>query len=225
MDENQRLYFYMARNNNGIFETPVKLSTTINAFYMHGHAFIAPDESYIVFDAIPTQQSTGSMIYVSFKKADSTWDTPIMLNNAINSTGNQYCPYISPDGKYLFYTKQGDIWWVDSKVVANLKPIGINEERRMMPKDFRLFQNYPNPFNPSTIIRFDIKEKGFVRLKVYDILGREIAVLVNKNMQAGEYEIPFSIDLYTKDQLSSGVYFYRIEAGNYIETKKMLILR
>ena len=225
MDDNQRFYFYMARNNNGVFETPVKLSTTINAFYIHGHAFIAPDESYIVFDAIPTQQSTGAMIYVSFKKADSTWDTPIILNNAINSTDNQYCPYISPDGKYMFYTKQADIWWVDSKVVTSLKPTGINEERRITPNNFILYQNYPNPFNPSTKIQIQIKESGCVTLKVYDILGREIAVLVNEKLRAGVYEIPFPIDRYSNNHLSSGVYFYRLETNDFSDTKAMVLIK
>jgi hypothetical protein len=220
-----RGYFYMAKNNNGVFETPVMLSAPLNAFYSHGHACIAPDESYIVFDAIPTQQSTGSRIYVSFRKVDSTWGNPVMLSNTINSTDNQYLPYISPDGKYLFYTKQGDMWWVDSKVVSRLKPIGINKENEIIPKNFELFQNYPNPFNPSTKIRFDISKNSFVTLRVYDILGKEIAILIKEKLNAGEYEIPFSINRYSNSRLTSGVYFYRIEADDFVSIKKMILLK
>ena len=220
-DESTKSYFYMAKNNNGVFDTPVKLSTVINTFYIHGHAFIASDESYLVFDVIPTQQSTGSKIYVSFKKADSTWGTPIILGNSINSTDNQYCPYISPDGKYLFFTRQEDMWWVDSKVVTRLKPtIGIKKEGEIIPEDFQLFQNYPNPFNPKTVIGFQIKDSRFVTLKIFDILGKEIATFVNEKLQPGTYEVPFSAN-----QLPSGVYLYRLNAGDFSEVKKMIILK
>jgi hypothetical protein len=220
-DANYKGYFYMARNNNGVFETPIKLSTTVNTFYNRGHAFIAPDESYIVFDAIPTQQSTGSRIYVSFRKADSTWGNPIMLSNTINSTNNQYLPYISPDGKYLFFTKQSEIWWVDSKVVTRHKPVGIKENGKLLPDDFILFQNFPNPFNPTTNIKFQITKNIFVALKVYDISGKQIATLVNKKLQTGSHEIPF----YANTQLASGIYFYTLTTDNFKSTKKMMLIK
>jgi len=94
-----------------------------------------------------------------------------MLNNTINSTDNQYLPYVSPDGKYLFFTKQGDMWWLDSKVVTRLKPIGIKKENKLIPKNFKLFQNYPNPFNPKTKIRFDVKKTSCIEMKIFDIAG------------------------------------------------------
>ncbi|MCX6163446.1 MAG: T9SS type A sorting domain-containing protein [Ignavibacteriae bacterium] len=221
-DVNFRGKFFMARNINGNFEAPVMLSTTVNAFYTQGHSFIAPDESYIVFDAIPTQQSTGSRIYVSFRKSDSTWGNPIMLSNTINSTDNQYLPYISPDGKYLFFEKQGDIWWVDSKVVTRYKPVGIKENGKLMPDDFILFQNFPNPFNPSTNIKYQIANKlpRQVSLKVYDVLGKEVATLVNEVRQHGSYNVDFDAS-----KLSSGIYFYRLNTGDFSDTKKMILIK
>jgi hypothetical protein len=215
--------FYMAKNINGFFQTPMILSTTLNAFYDQGHFFIAPDESYAVFDVIPTQQSTGSMIYASFKKADSTWGNPIKLSNTINSTNNQHCPYISPDGKYLFFTKGGDLWWVDSKVVTRHKPVGIIKICNTIPEECSLLQNYPNPFNPNTVIRFRIKDSRFVSLKIYNILGQQIATLVNEKLKTGIYEVPFNINLSSGIPLPTGIYFYKLNAGDFSETKKMLI--
>ncbi len=89
-----------------------------------------------------------------------------------------------------------------------------------IPSEYTLAQNYPNPFNPSTNIVFSIKENGFVLLKVYDILGKEVATLVNEQKPAGNYEVEFDAST-----LSSGMYIYKIQSGNFIETKKMLLMK
>ena len=86
--------------------------------------------------------------------------------------------------------------------------------------DYKLYQNYPNPFNPSTRIEYEIPEVSFVTVKVYDVLGNEVATLVNEEKPAGTYEVVFNAS-----ELSSGIYFYKIEARNFIETKKMVLLR
>jgi len=90
------------------------------------------------------------------------------------------------------------------------------------PKSFMLFQNYPNPFNPETIIKFRIPKAGFITLKIYDILGNEIAVLLNKDLAPGEYNIPFSVSRFP---LTNGVYFYSLKAENFYETKKFIVLK
>jgi hypothetical protein len=219
-DLNYKGYFYMARNNNGVFETPVKLSTIVNAFYNQGHAFIARDENYIVFDAIPTQQSNGSKIFVSFKKADSTWGNPIMLSNTINSANSQILPYISPDGKYLFFAKQGNIWWVDSKVVSKHKPVGIIRMEENVPDRIQLGQNYPNPFNPRTVIRCQLPVVSNTLLRVYDVQVREVQTLVNERLQAGTYEVTFDGSM-----LNSGVYFYKLATDGLTVTKRMILIK
>lgn len=86
--------------------------------------------------------------------------------------------------------------------------------------EFRLEQNYPNPFNPKTNIRFRIPDFRFVSLKVYDILGNNVATLMNDYLSAGEYKVEFNAR-----ELPSGIYFYQLIAGNYLETKKMLLLK
>jgi hypothetical protein len=98
--------------------------------------------------------------------------------------------------------------------------IGIEEITNQIPCKFRLFQNFPNPFNPSTNIEFRIPIYGLTTLKVYDILGREIEVLVNEYLQPGVYILHFD-----GSGLPSGIYFYRLETENYTETKKMILVK
>lgn len=85
---------------------------------------------------------------------------------------------------------------------------------------YRLFDAYPNPFNPTTIISFKMPEKSFVTLKVYDTIGNEVATLINNNVQAGSYEVEFNAT-----NLPSGIYFYRLQASSFVETKKMILLK
>jgi hypothetical protein len=89
-----------------------------------------------------------------------------------------------------------------------------------LPQEFSLDQNYPNPFNPSTSISWQLPVSGHVSLKVYDIIGNEVATLVNEEKPAGNYEISFGAS-----GLSSGVYFYKLTANEFVETKKMILLR
>jgi len=97
---------------------------------------------------------------------------------------------------------------------------GISQERRELPFQFALDQNYPNPFNPSTNISYTLLKSGKVRLTVYDLLGREVAVLVNGEESSGLHQVTFS-----RPNLSSGIYFYRLEASKQAITKKMLLLK
>ena len=96
----------------------------------------------------------------------------------------------------------------------------IMEDIAQTNLDFELVQNYPNPFNPSTKIKYSIPKKGFVVLKVFDVLGSEVATLVNLEQPIGNYEVEFNAI-----KLPSGIYFYKLQAGKYTETKKMVLLR
>ena len=97
---------------------------------------------------------------------------------------------------------------------------GIQNVTTEVPQRYELSQNYPNPFNPSTSIKFSIPKSGLVSLKVYDILGKEVATLVNKDLNSGSYEYTFDAAGFT-----SGVYFYRLEAGDFSEIKKMMLIK
>jgi hypothetical protein len=89
-----------------------------------------------------------------------------------------------------------------------------------IPTEFSLLQNYPNPFNPQTTIKYLIPQKCFVSITVYDILGKEVSKLVNEEKLSGSYEVQFN-----GSKLSSGVYFYRLHAGNFFKTKKLMLLK
>jgi hypothetical protein len=108
---------------------------------------------------------------------------------------------------------------------------GISNECNIeIPKSFTLFQNYPNPFNPTTHIKFDLKDNSFVKLTVYDILGREVKILVNEYRPAGSYDVEFSVrdgsaSGGNASKLPSGIYFYKIQAGIFVDVKKMLLIR
>jgi|WetSurMetagenome_2_1015567.scaffolds.fasta_scaffold53352_2 hypothetical protein len=129
---------------------------------------------------------------------------------------------------YIFAGTDGhSIWRRSYSDFVGVKNISSN-----IPDKFSLSQNYPNPFNPTTIIRFSVPENGkwkmennFVSLKIYDIIGKEVTTLINEKLQPGTYEVPFSIDQFSSYQLPSGVYFYKLTADDYSETKKMTLIR
>jgi hypothetical protein len=97
---------------------------------------------------------------------------------------------------------------------------GITPLANGIPEKFSLEQNYPNPFNPQTKIKFALPKEGFVKLSVFDISGREVMNLVNEKLSAGSYEADFNASAF-----ASGTYFYKIEAGNFVETKKMILVK
>ena len=98
--------------------------------------------------------------------------------------------------------------------------VGIKKISTEIPSLFSLSQNYPNPFNPITKIRFDLPKNVNVKLTIYDMLGREIETLVNEQLNAGSYEVNWDGTKYT-----SGVYYYRLNAGEFVETKKMILVK
>jgi hypothetical protein len=100
----------------------------------------------------------------------------------------------------------------------------VKTSAEIIPTEFELYQNYPNPFNPSTKISFNLPLESFVSIKVYDVLGNEVATLINENKRAGNYEVefnPFSINYHK----SSGVYFYTLNSNMYSKTKKMILMK
>jgi len=96
----------------------------------------------------------------------------------------------------------------------------VEDEKNIIVDEFRLYQNYPNPFNPITTIKFTINDLRFTTLKVFDVLGNEIALLVNEEKPAGSYEVEFDAT-----NLASGIYFYRLQASSFVETKKMVLVK
>jgi hypothetical protein len=143
-------------------------------------------------------------------------------------------PVVFADNSSIIFSWEDDRrsegWDIYAKIVNwNWNGVTDIEIFDNVPKEFSLSQNYPNPFNPSTNIQFRISNFEFVNLKVYDVLGNEVAILVNEYKSAGEYEIEFNTQSNSSFRLvrnlTSGVYFYHLTAGSFSQTKKMLLIK
>jgi len=134
----------------------------------------------------------------------------VIIGGVMISDSNQYISGGNPFSQGLiFHTTNGGL-------------VSISNSDNSIPEKFSLSQNYPNPFNPTTNLEFGISELGFVSLKIYDVNGREIQTLVNEKLAPGTYKYQFST---INSQLPSGVYFYRLTAGEFTETKSMILLK
>jgi hypothetical protein len=176
-----------------------------------------------------TATATDISINISSNDTNITTITPNTLLFG-NITPGQIDPsngvyYVStqtnPLGMSIDFTVDisSDGWefWSDSfSVVVS----GILAENKNIPKEYRLSQNYPNPFNPSTTIEFDLPKTSEVGLKIFNILGEEVAMLVSDRLSAGSYSYEWDAS-----NLASGVYLYRLQAGDYVETRKMVLMR
>jgi len=149
------------------------------------------------------------------------------INGGISwTTEDPHIPFYGVDR--IAYNVNGDLFAIGGVTMLKL-PSSQNSSPEMDKtlnnfSTFILHQSYPNPFNPSTTIRYEIPERSFVTIKIYDVLGNEISTLVNEEQPAGTYEVEFNTSSGIRD-LVSGIYFYQLNAGSYIETKKMLLLK
>jgi hypothetical protein len=130
------------------------------------------------------------------------------------------------DDNGIFHFSTGSIWsYSDSgqmppDLIVNKPIVGVSERTDVLPSNPKLYANYPNPFNPMTTFRFDLSTKTHVRLSVFNMLGEEIAVVLDGQKEAGSYSVQFNAA-----HLASGVYFYRMGTGSFIATRKMLLLK
>ncbi len=127
-----------------------------------------------------------------------------------------YVRAIAADSSDIFVGSGGGVW----KRPLSEMITGINETKNNLPIIFSLAQNYPNPFNPTTIINYSLLKASFITVKVYDMLGRKVATLVNEEKKAGNYSVNFNAG-----SLASGIYFYRMQAGQFVDTKKLILLK
>ena len=144
--------------------------------------------------------------------------------NGTSSVLNNYSfiDNLSIEGKYSYRLKQIDF----DGTFAYSKIISI--DRRNIDSEFSLEQNYPNPFNPYTRIKYQVSRYSHITIKVYDVLGNEVATLIDEDKPAGRYEVEFSVldgQVSSIKHIASGIYYYRFQAGEISETKKMILLR
>jgi len=156
----------------------------------------------------PKTFSGGSVSWTfNFTAANQVYtDTIFSAGNSVNGDG---------------FNNSQDRWNFGQRFVVHvIDQVSSVEDDNIVVKDFILDQNYPNPFNPSTMISYSIPQSSFVTLKVYDIVGNEVATLVNETKSAGKYDISFDAS-----NLSNGVYLYSIKTNNFTSTKKMILMK
>ncbi|OQA65443.1 MAG: hypothetical protein BWY38_02528 [Ignavibacteria bacterium ADurb.Bin266] len=142
-----------------------------------------------------------------------------ILTTALNlDTTNTQLGKIS-GGKYLV-KGTSDYLSRLNEILQSRFGVNSGESEKIIPDEYSLEQNYPNPFNPTTTIRYDLPKDGVVQLEVFDIIGRKITTLVNTHQSAGRYEVNFDAG-----KLASGVYIYKLQSGQYISSKKMMLLK
>jgi hypothetical protein len=171
---------------------------------------------------ISWETAYGKDYFIEVSENGSTWNKIIEQTNGFGGiekwTTDANARYIRLTG-----TKRGTEWGysIYEFEVFNLDTLSSsNDDKENLPLQFSLYQNYPNPFNPSTTISYQLPKNGFVTLKIYDVLGREVSTLVNEYKSAGNYKLNFDAS-----NLSSGVYIYTIRSADNVLSKKMILLR
>ncbi|MHC1736588.1 MAG: T9SS type A sorting domain-containing protein [Ignavibacteriaceae bacterium] len=217
---------YRAEFINGQYPSSVKLSTQINTTSDEFVGYVDSEDRFLIYSA-DKQGGYGNLdMYIAKRNPNNTWSTPVNLGPKVNSAAPEIFPTISPDGLYFLFTTQkaGDSgynpYWVSAQFIYDM--VSDIETEPSRSRDFNLSQNYPNPFNPNTVISYQLPVNSLVRLELYSITGEKVATLVNDEMEAGYYNYQLSTVNY---QLSSGVYFYRLFAGEFVSTKKMVVLK
>jgi hypothetical protein len=173
-------------------------------------------DSNVELNWVTATEINNHMFEIERKSADSQFRTIGYVNGHGTTTEQQTYSYVDKKletGKYVYRLKQID--FNGSYEYSN--EINVDVEA---PAQYSLDQNYPNPFNPSTMIKYSIAKDGFVNVSIFNLLGEKVATLVNDNMKAGSYDVNFNAS-----QLSSGIYFYSIESGEFKAVRKMILMK
>lgn len=155
-------------------------------------------------------------------------DTKLIAQYLIGSTAYHGWELAKGFGEVMRYYDDISLYWIHYQcniiyAEINNTKYGIKtniEKSRELPNQIKLYQNYPNPYNPTTTIYYSIPHPSYITIIIFDALGREIETLVSEEKSSGNYKIEFD-----GSKLSSGIYFYRIQAGDFLETKKMILLK
>jgi hypothetical protein len=163
--------------------------------------------------------TTAALGYVIERKQSP--QTSFTLLDTLKGNGHEYVDKNAEQAQTNTYRTKAYTIFAESNYSneAFLSSAGVKEEKKI-PTEYSISQNYPNPFNPSTKIEFALPQRALTKIIVYDLLGREIQTLVNRELEIGYHEINFD-----PGNLQSGIYFYRIQSGDFIQTKKMILIK
>jgi hypothetical protein len=226
-----------ADNRNGPLSIFYKRSTNGGLSWGSDIAMVKQNQ----YSNLPSLAVNGSIVHLVFQNLSNnadicykkstnggaswgsgTWGTQVQLTN--NSSASEI-PSIAVAGSNLHVVfrddRDGNAEMYYKRFIGSAaSPMGLITINSGLPKEYSLSQNYPNPFNPVTKINFNVPKQGFVTLKVYDVLGREVSTLVNEVQEPGSYSVDFN-----GASLTSGVYFYRLESNGYTDIKKMSLIK
>ncbi len=167
-----------------------------------------------------TRSTDGGNSWSEFEIANTTFKPKPIAGGSSNYQGDHISLISNSSQLNAFwmadYTGIYQVW----SVVIDMNVLDVENQNNDKPNSFILSQNFPNPFNPSTSIQYAISSTQFVSMIVYDVLGKEVATLVNEEKSAGKYEVEFNAS-----SLVSGIYFYQLKAGDFVDTRKMILLK
>lgn len=236
-----------------IWETPVleRVDSTDGKVYRFYEDPSLPENEYVAYDLVAevgdtinsfrtgfnTVMFTTMYTESTFEKWGVTKPKKVFQEYTLHPPIFSLTQDFGVDSIY-FYFDFGDTWItlkgcvIDGVVYGDTLTVAVDDEETPIVNDFKLEQNYPNPFNPNTKIKFSIpsvtlrqaQSDNWVTLKIFDILGNEVATLVDEYKTAGKYEVEFNTST-INHQTSSGIYFYQLKAGSFVETKKMILLK
>lgn len=195
----QSVEFIVVYDQNEIDYQAFKGAFEGNEYFVHANK-VSEGIAKFVFASAEGQMNTFELGSLKFKKSNLDLSSTVTSLYKINGGSPQTGPTLSLDGV-------------------------TSAEEEVIPTDYKLSQNYPNPFNPTTTIEFALPQADHVSIKIYDMLGREVATLINDQRSAGNYSIVWNGLNDYGQKVSSGSYIYRITAGNFVETKKMMLLK
>jgi hypothetical protein len=196
---------YTASNQYVAYSTH---TNTLNYYVSERFGLVQPKQEVVLFE------SSDSKEYLAYSALDNTFTSLVFTNEEgigiWPMTGDNTALVMTNNGYLYAFNPYGTSTGVDENITTGLH----------IPVRYELFQNYPNPFNPSTTIEFDLPKTSEVSLKIFNILGEDVATLVSDRLSTGSYSYKWKAR-----NIASGVYLYRLEAGEYIETRKMILMR
>lgn len=205
-------------NTNMTLITPINVSSTPVVFLQFYHRYATEAGYDFCLVEVSSDNGTNWQTVKSYDGTLSTWTQENLdISQYANASTQMKVRFrLTSDGGIV-----ADGWYIDDIKITNYcgSLVGILGNNQL-PMTFALAQNYPNPFNPSTTIKYQIPKESVVKIFVYDVLGKNVATLVNEKKNAGYYELEFNAS-----NLASGLYFYKIEAGEFTDVKKMMLIK
>lgn len=206
-------------NNSMTLNFPLNTSGTPVVFLSFWHRYYTEAGYDYCRVEVSSNNGTNWSEVTSYNGNMQTWTyQSFNITSFTNSSANVRIRFrLTSDGSLNY-----DGWYVDDIKITGYQsiPTGIGNNWNVTPNKFALEQNFPNPFNPATQINYSVAKEGLVRITIIDLLGREVKTLVNEVKAPGYYAVDFN-----GTNLSSGMYFYRMESGNFIDTKKMTLIK